>query len=159
MQKVNIQMTERHLAYCYDLVKNQPVDTFLSTATSIKNAVKANTDPAALLTVEIEVPIIETIYRKASQLPEGYATNINNEIKEVLIPQLMQYAQAEGTAQAEAQATAAAANEGKPEEEWVSPEYVDMSVTNILTAIQAFTQATFAQLDNTIAAALQKLKA
>lgn len=150
MKTVQIQMTERHLAFAYDLVKDMPVDRYLSTAVSIKNAVKANTDPNALLTVEIETDIIGQVYRKQSALSEGYAATINAEMEAALIPQLMQYAAQEADEQAVAIAAAG------PDEE---PAVVDMSVTSILNQLIELNQSNAVQLESTISASLQKLKA
>ena len=85
-----IQLKEKHLCYAWTMIKDGPVDGFLDTATSIKTAVSNNIDGEdALLQVDISPEIIYKVWVIAGLQAEVFCQSINQEIKTILIPQLL----------------------------------------------------------------------
>lgn len=142
MKNIQLQFNERHLSFAFSLLSQYTIERYFDTVLSIKTAVKANANPDAILTVQVPVEAVKEIYTAQSNLPEGYAKTINEEMEAVLLPQLVAASNAE-------QAELAASS---------TPETVDLSVSMLLQDLQTFNADKVALLNENIAKALASLK-
>lgn len=85
-----IQLKEKHLCYALSLIQSETVGDYLTTATTVVNAIVDNEDGEdAMLTIDVSGDAIYNVYRKAGLQNEVFAQAINQEIKSLLLPQII----------------------------------------------------------------------
>ena len=83
-----LKFKNEHIYYALEPIWNS-IDLSFKFKTQIDNLVKSKPDNDVIQEIEISKEILVQIYKAVSMQPEGMASAINKEIKEILLPQLL----------------------------------------------------------------------
>jgi hypothetical protein len=85
---MTLQLKAKHFYLIISLIKDKPVGQYLTTMSNLKAALTEDTDLEALISIECPVENLTEVYQLLSQKPEGLLTTLNDEMRELLLPQI-----------------------------------------------------------------------
>lgn len=97
----------------------------------IQTKLKANSTPDAVHSIEITPDALLFVYKRCTQLPEGYSAAPNKQLKDALLPQIAALA---GQGDEEALQVVAALQEMDAADQAKRAEMITSSIDRILTA-------------------------